>query len=167
VKKALVLGPPGSGKSTISKLIGNKVGIPVIHLDQHFFGPNWSDPDREDFRQIVEELCNQSHWVMDGGYGSTLDHRLRQADTVIYLDESAWTCLKRVLIRTWKYYGKTRPSMAVDCPERFSLSFLHYVIIHNWVKRDAILQKLSLLDDSYHVHVLKGAAHQDKFLSEL
>jgi len=145
VKKALVLGPPGSGKSTISKLIGNKVGIPVIHLDQHFFGPNWSDPDREDFRQIVEELCNQSHWMMDGGYGSTLDHRLRQADTVIYLG----------------------PSMAVDCPERFSLSFLHYVIIHNWVKRDAILQKLSLLDDSYHIHVLKGAAHQDKFLSEL
>jgi len=127
LRKILILGCSGAGKSTLARQVGRITGLPIIHLDQHYWRPGWQEPDRETWRREVGALIAQPRWVMDGNYGGTLMLRLTAADTVIFLDFPTWVCLGRVLLRVARSLGRTREDMAPGSPERFDLSFLRYV----------------------------------------
>ena len=127
MQKVLVLGCPGAGKSTLAREIALITGLPVIHLDRHYWRPGWREPDHEEWEAVVAELLRRPRWVMDGNYGGTLPLRLAAADTAILLDFPTWRCLARVLRRVIGSYGRTRLDMAPGCPERLDLAFLVYV----------------------------------------
>jgi adenylate kinase family enzyme len=127
MRKVLVLGCSGAGKSTLALQIGRISGLPVIHLDQHYWLPGWQEPGRETWLRTVLALIAQPRWVMDGNYGGTLVLRLAAADTAIFLDFPTRLCLCRVLRRVIGAFGRVREDMATGCPERFDLSFLRYV----------------------------------------
>jgi adenylate kinase family enzyme len=127
MRKILILGCSGAGKSTLARQIGRVTGLPVIHLDQHYWLPGWQEPDKETWHRKVGALIAQPRWVMDGNFGGTLVLRLAAADTAIFLDFPTRVCLGRVLLRVIRSLGRIREDMAPGCPERFDFSFLRYV----------------------------------------
>ncbi len=142
MRKVLVIGSPGAGKSTLSQQLGVITGLPVIHLDRLYFRPNWVEPSLEEWISIQEDLVRRDAWIIDGNYGKTLDIRLQVADTVIFLDFSRYVCLWRVLKRIKQYYGHTRDDMAEGCEERFDGEFLRYIWQFPHDQRPRILDQL-------------------------
>lgn len=130
MQRVLVIGPCGSGKSTLAFALGKRLDLPVHHLDALLWLPGWHEMERAEYLRHQEEIVAGERWIIDGTHGSSLQLRLPQADTVVYLDFPIPLCLWRIVRRVWTWRGRTRPDMGEDCPERFDLSFLWYVA--NW-----------------------------------
>ena len=163
----MIIGCCGAGKSTFSKALQQKTQLPLIHLDQHYWQPNWTETNPEEWTKQVKKLAQKATWIIDGNYGGTMDIRLARADTIIYLDISTPKALYRILKRSFTYYGKTRPDMPSNCPERFSLEFIHYVANFNRTRKSKIMQKLNALSTSKTVHILKSKNEIQYFLKEI
>lgn len=127
-ERILVIGSPGSGKSTFARQLGAQTGLPVHHLDQLYWRAGWIESEREAFRARVDAVARAPQWIIEGNYSGTLETRLARADQVILLDLSPLRCTWRILKRALTYRGKVRPDMAEGCPERFDLGFLWYVL---------------------------------------
>jgi len=125
--RVLVVGSGGAGKSTVSRIIAAHTGLPVIHLDAHYWRPGWRPTPVPDWRQQVRELIEQPTWVMDGNFTSTLDLRLPAADTVVFLDLPRRVTIPRALRRGLRWHGRVRPDMAPGCPERVTWKFLRWM----------------------------------------
>lgn len=107
MRRVLVLGCPGSGKSMATRQLSAITGLPVIHLDQHYWLPGWRRPDSAAWTKIVGDLADQSAWIMDGNYSGTLEQRLRRADTLIHLDYPTWLFLWRAVLRALRAGAET------------------------------------------------------------
>lgn len=165
MNRILVLGSPGAGKSTFSRRLGIALGFPVIHLDAHFWEPGWEIPEREAWVETQRELIDSSDsWIMDGNYGSTIDVRLRAADTVIVLDCSTYICLYRVLKRWLQYRDRSRPDMAEGCPEKVDVEFLRYIWSFPSEKLAPIERRLDRLDDEKIVVRLSANDEIEEFI---
>ncbi len=164
MKRILILGSSGAGKSTLTWELQKKLQMPVIHLDAHFFSPNWVEPDRKDWAETVKKLSAGEEWIMDGNYSSTLAIRLERADTVIFLDFPNWKCAARILWRGFKYRGQTRPSMAEGCKERVNWQFLKYVWNYPNRSRPRVLRLLEEAKGRVEVHRLRNEREVEAFL---
>lgn len=102
--------------------------MPLHHLDQMYWAPGWQELDKPTWLARLDAALAQPHWIIEGNYSSTLERRLARADQVVLLDLSPFRCAWRTLRRTLALHGKVRPDMAEGCPERFSLSFIWYVL---------------------------------------
>jgi adenylate kinase family enzyme len=98
-RRVLVTGMAGSGKSTFSRSLSAKTGLPVIHLDVHYWKPGWVEPSEDDWRKTQRSLMAADAWIMDGNYQQTLDLRLERANTVVILDTRWWVCACRAFVR--------------------------------------------------------------------
>jgi len=125
--RVLVMGCSGSGKSTVARELSKITGLPAVHLDQHYWRPDRTEPDKALWSAEIASLVAQPRWIMDGNYSSTLADRLSRADTVVFLDMPTALCLWRVLCRTLRHIGCTRDDMAKGCLARFDWPFLKYV----------------------------------------
>jgi adenylate kinase family enzyme len=134
MRRIMVVGCPGAGKSWLAERVAAKTGSALIRLDQEHWQPGWVAPPADIWLNRVTELASCPDWVMDGNYPGTLEIRLPRADAIIFLDLPRWRCMASLVWRTLKHVGRTRPSMAPGCPERFSLEFLK----HAWQCRAAI-----------------------------
>ncbi|MEM1115428.1 MAG: AAA family ATPase [Bacteroidota bacterium] len=143
MQRILVIGSSGSGKSTLARAIGARLGLPVVHLDRHYWRPGWVEPDAETWGAQVDALLEADAWVMDGNYGGTMDRRLEAADAVVFLDRSRWLCLWRVVWRRIRFARRTRPDMGEGCPERLNAPFLHYVFGYPTSRRPGVLARLA------------------------
>lgn len=167
MKRVLVIGSGGSGKSTFAPRLGERLGLPVIHLDKAFWHSGWVETPKAEWRQKVEELCRGDSWVMDGNYSGTLDVRLEACDTVIFLDLPRAVCTWRVLKRIATYKQSARPDMAEGCHERVDLKFLYWVWSYPNRRRPKILARLEELAGSKQIHRLRSRAEVERFLSEV
>lgn len=125
MQRVAVVGSGGAGKTTFALACSEATGLPVVHLDKHFWHPGWIESDPEDWRERQADLLIGGEWIADGNYGNTLDLRLSLADTIIWLDFSRYVCLLGAVRRTLFNLG--RPMQAVGCPERFDREFLKWV----------------------------------------
>jgi adenylate kinase family enzyme len=98
-RRVVVTGLAGAGKSTFSRELSAKTGLPVIHLDFHFWQPGWVEPSEDQWRETQRRLLAGDEWIADGNYDATLDLRLERADTVVFLDTPWWVCAQRALVR--------------------------------------------------------------------
>lgn len=144
MKRIAIIGPGGAGKSTLAHQIGAKLGLPVIHLDANYWHESWVETPKEEWAQAVRRLTEGEAWVMDGNYGGTMDLRLAAADTILFLDLPRGTCLVRVVLRQVRDQNRTRPDMAVGCPERLTWFFLKYISNYGRDRRPGILDKMRL-----------------------
>ena len=127
MQRVLVIGIPGAGKSTFSRKLVERTGLPLIHLDKEFWQPGWKVTPRDQWRAKVVTLAARDAWVMDGNYDSSLDLRLPRADTVVWFDYPRRVAIPRVLWRVAKTYGRVREDLAPGCPEKIDWEFLRYV----------------------------------------
>ena len=93
MNKIIVIGCPGSGKSTFSKALQVKIGLPLYHLDILFWNNDKTHVTREVFDQRLSEILNQDKWIIDGNYSRTLETRINACDTVFLLDLPVCDCL--------------------------------------------------------------------------
>jgi adenylate kinase family enzyme len=104
-RRVVVTGMAGAGKSTFSRALSAKTGLPVIHLDVHFWKPGWVPTPDDEWREKERELLAGDEWIVDGNYHVTLVQRLERADTVVFLDTPWWICARRAFSR-----GVRRPA---------------------------------------------------------
>lgn len=142
MKRVLIVGSPGAGKSTLAVALADRTGLPLYHLDQLYWQPGWVEPDGDQWRATLERVLAQPCWIIDGNYGGTLDARLARADTVIDLDVPSWRCLARVIGRIRVNRGQVRADMGAGCNERFDWRFLLYIARFPFASRPRLEQRL-------------------------
>lgn len=166
MERILVIGSPGSGKSTLARAMGEKLGLPVIHLDRLWWKPGWENYTKEEFDEMLDAVLGESRWIIDGNYSRTMPKRLEKCDTVIYLDFSRWVCLWGIFSRFLKGRGKTRPDLTPGCPERLDWEFTKYVWNFN---RENRKRNYDILSRARHVEkvVLRNRREVRRFLEAL
>ncbi len=167
MKRILVIGVCGAGKSTLALKMRHKIGLPVIHLDQHYWKPGWIESSSDEWRSKVSQLVSGDEWIMDGNYVSTFDIRLPRADTVVYLDFSTPIALARVIRRTIQSHGQVRPDMANGCPERFNWESLQFVWTFHRLHRPKVEAALSKIGPHQKLFRLKTPSQAEAFLQAL
>jgi len=164
--RILVIGSPGAGKTTFSLTLAERLSLPVVHLDRLFWRDGWQNVSREEFdRQLADAMAGPA-WIIDGNYSRTLPVRLKEADTVIFLDYPTVTCLLGVLTRVIRNRGISRPDMGGNCPERLDPEFLRYVRDFRKKQRPQLQALLAGAQDK-RIHVLKSRRAAKKFLQNL
>lgn len=166
MRRILIIGCPGSGKTTLAVQMAQKLRLPLVHLDRLNWQDGWQPVPREVFdRRLAAELAKPT-WIIDGNFNRTLPLRLEHCDTVVYLDYARWRCLLGVIKRVITCHGKSRPDMGGNCPERFDPAFLRYVWSFRKKYRN---QYRHMLDRADHIQVirLKNRGQASRFLQNL
>ena len=166
MERIIIIGCGGAGKSTLARKLGEVLDLPVLHLDKLFWKPGWVEMEREEFDALLQVELQKEKWIMDGNFNRTMPERIKRCDTIIYLDFSRFACLMGVLKRVITTYGKVRPDMGEDCPERIDLEFLKWVWNFNKNKRESYYK---LLNEAENVEtiVLKNRRAVKLFLKSL
>jgi adenylate kinase family enzyme len=162
VRRVLVIGSPGSGKSTFATELARRTGLPLIHLDQQYWNSGWVETPKADWEAKLAKLIAGDRWIIDGNYSGSQELRLSRADTVIDLEFPALVCVWRVLRRVLTSRGRVRPDMAEGCPEQFNFQFLLYTATFPFSARRRMFAKLSRF--SGRIIRLRSSLEVRKFL---
>lgn len=131
MKRIIVIGGNGSGKTTFSVALAERLQLPLVHLDRLYWKGNWEHCTKEEFDALLASELEQPLWIIDGNFNRTIPVRLAACDTVFYFDFSTVRCLFGVLSRIIRNHGKCRTDMGGNCPDRFDWQFLHAVVHFN------------------------------------
>ena len=167
MKRVLVIGSGGAGKSTFAAELARHTGLPIVHLDALYWNPGWIPSTPERWAAIVDRCLEGQAWIQDGNYGGTLTRRLHACDTVVFLDLPRAVCLWRVVWRRWQFRRTVRPGLPDGCPERLTGSFLWWVWRYPVDRRPGILRQLEALGPEQRAIRLRSASEVRNFLASL
>lgn len=162
MKKIIVIGCPGSGKSTFSKQLHSKTGIPLYHLDRMFWNEDKTTVEKRVFLERLSATLEKDEWIIDGNYASTMELRMQKCDTVIFLDYPLEICLAGIQERR----GKARsdmPWVESDSPDE---EFLRFIQSYNTQSKPQVLSLLDKYADK-HILIFKTRSEASAFLSQL
>lgn len=123
--RVVVIGCGGSGKTYVARRLAEHLNLPLTHLDGVYYDADWNPLPQDDFADRQRELVARPRWLIEGNYASTLPVRLVSADTVIFLDLPAITCLVGILQRRWHYRGGQHARDGVY--DRITWNFVRYI----------------------------------------
>lgn len=167
MKKIILIGSGGAGKSTLARRLGETLGIEVFHLDKLYWLPDWTQPSKDEWRKKVEQLLEKDEWVIDGNFNSTMELRMKASDTVIYLNFARTICVYRAFKRALKYYHKTRPDMGEGCREKLDFEFLRWVWTFPKTDKPKIEERLERLGKEKTLFRLRSRREVEDFLMSL
>lgn len=156
MKRVLIIGCSGSGKSTMARKLHHLTGLPIIHLDKEYWKPNWIETTPTEWEQIIRRLVHRPTWIMDGNFAGTLNLRIPAADTIIFLDYPTLICIYRTIKRMIRYWGRSRPDMTEGCNERFDWPFFHFILTYRTKRRQDILEKLRAAPTHKSTYIFKN-----------
>lgn len=160
MKKVLVIGCPGAGKSTFAHKLSEKTGLPLYYLDMIWHKADRTTISTEEFDTAISEIMNKDQWILDGNYLRTMPMRLEKADTVFFFDLPLDVCLSGAVERL----GKER----VDMPWKDDVLDEEF---HQWITDfpETQLPIINLLLESYNGNVVRFISRQeaDEYISSL
>lgn len=133
MNRIVVLGPSGTGKTTICRILGEKLGLKVLHLDSVYWKKDWDNIGKEEFNEYMKKFFKKYRkWAIDGNYTNNrhFRYRLDLADTIILLDFGLQVSLKGIHERATKYKNRSRDDMAEGCIEGIDQEFLQYTAFY-------------------------------------
>lgn len=108
MKRIMIVGQPGGGKSTLARAIRKRTGLPVYHIDQIHWKPGWIERDKDEKTTLCHEIHARERWIFEGGHSVTWPERLERCDTLVWIDTPLWKRTCRFFWRTIKGYGQSR-----------------------------------------------------------
>ena len=167
MKKVIILGSPGSGKSTFAMRLHDQTKLPLVHLDFYYHQSKYDYiNNREPWIARVKELMKPNRWIIDGNYQSTIPLRCEEADTIILFDLPRWLCLYRVLKRRIHFRNKKREDMPSEWVEKANGTFMKFVWEFNKNQLPPILEQLKK-NKNKRVVIFKGSSDAERFLAEI
>ena len=161
MKKVIVIGCPGSGKSTVSRALHNKTGIPLYHLDMMYWNADKTTVEKSVFLERLFAVLEKDEWIIDGNYGSTMELRMVACDTVIFLDYPLDVCLDGIRARR----GKPRSDMPwIETEE--DAEFIEFIKNYNELQRPKVLELLKKYSDK-NIIIFESREQANEFLLQI
>ena len=161
MRRILVIGCPGSGKSTFAKRLHEITRIPLCHLDLLYWNEDRTTVVKSVFLERLEKVLAEDAWILDGNYASTMEHRMNACDTVFFLDYPAEVCLAGVRER----WGKKRSDMPwIETEE--DREFMEFISKFEEENRPQILHLLAQYAEKER-YIFKNRAEAAEFLKAL
>lgn len=161
MKRVMIIGCPGSGKSTFARALEEKTCLPLHYLDMMYWNPDRTIKPKEEFRAALRETVKLPEWIIDGNYGSTLELRMEACDTVIFLDYPPEVCLSGIEERR----GKPRADMPWVETEP-DLEFIEFVKKYNEESRPKVIELLNKYSNK-EIIVFTSREQGDEWLRNL
>jgi adenylate kinase family enzyme len=156
----MILGGPGSGKSTMARWMSEQTGLPVRHLDHVHWMPHWTPRPSAQRLAMVRAYEQEERWIIEGGLSETHPSRMARADVLVWIDLPVSLRLWRVLRRSIRYRGRGRPDLPDGCIERFDRDTAAFIL---WIWQDRekgrqrILKNLGSAPGHLAVHHLRSS----------
>lgn len=168
-QKIAIIGNAGSGKSTLAQKLHNIHNLPVYHLDQYYWKPNWVKPDPVEYKMVYDNLCDGDKWIIDGQSLKLLEYRIKKADLIIFLDLPRYKCFFNIIKRTWQNYGQGRPDCPKGCVERFNLRYIEFLkYVWNFKKKYPVqIRELLAKYPDKQIYIFKSHRETDFYLKNL
>ena len=159
MKKVIVIGCPGSGKSTVSRALHNKTGISLYHLDMMYWNADKTTVKKSVFLERLSAVLEKDEWIIDGNYSSTMELRMAACDTVIFLDYPLDVCLDGIRERR----GKPRSDMPwIETEE--DAEFIEFIKSYNEQQMPKVIELLEKYSDK-NIVIFKSREQADAFLN--
>jgi len=152
----MIFGRPGSGKSTFALALHEATGLPLHHLDKHFYESNWVERDYQEFMKIQNSIIDTTEWIIDGNNTKSLESRYSQADLVLYFNYPRWLCYLRTIKRLFSKRSGI-DDRALGCSETIRFSLLRYM----WTFEDRVKDQIRYMRTKYP-HVLFAEIKNNK-----
>ena len=160
--KIIVIGSPGAGKSTFARSLRDITGIPLYYLDMFWHKPDQTNFTREEFDIRLKEIIKKDRWIIDGNYQRTIELRIKECDTVFFMDFPLEVCLAGVAARI----GQKREDMPWIEAE-FDEGFREDIIAFPGKKRPQIYNLLEKYQGNKKILVFRAREEADKYLKQI
>lgn len=124
MRRIMIIGGSGSGKSTLARQLGAITGLPVVHIDPMYWAPGWVQRPDQETAAMIAEAAARPEWIFEGNHSRSMTQRAARADLIIFLDMPRLMRVRRVIWRSLRHWGRSRPDMGAGCPERIDLDFV-------------------------------------------
>ena len=161
MKKVIIIGSPGAGKSVFSKKLKDITKLPLYHLDMLYHKKDGTHISKEELEEKLKIIFKEEKWIIDGNYQRTLELRLKECDTVFLLDFPTDICIKGAESRI----GKKRD----DIPwveENFDEKFKECIINFSSDKLPQIYKLLDKYKDTTNIIIFRTREEADNFIKD-
>ncbi len=162
MRKIIIIGSPGAGKSTLARKLRDYLDIPLYYLDMIWHKADKTNITKDEFLLKINKIVKQDKWIIDGNYLGTMELRLKECDTIIFLDYSLDVCLSGAYNRI----GKVRE----DLPwieDEFDEEFKKYIIDFPQEQLPRIYELINKYKMNKEVIILKNRQECSKYLESL
>ena len=162
MKKIIIIGCPGAGKSVFSRKLARVTHLPLIHLDMIFHNSDGTHISKEEFNKKLSKVLVKERWIIDGNYQSSLEMRLKACDTVFLLDFPTEVCLEGAKARV----GQKRDDMPwfeTELQDNFKQKILNF-------EHDKLPEIYDLLDEykeGKNILIFKSRKEADEYIDKL
>lgn len=163
MKKVIVIGCSGSGKSVFSRSFAQKTGLPLYHLDNIWWRADGTTVERDEFDRALGEILARDEWILDGNFDRTMERRMQACDTVIFFDIPTEQCLEGIKARK----GKERPDMPwKNAPEDQDPEFVKFIRDFDHNRRPHIIELLKKYGDK-NIVIFNSREEADAFIENI
>ena len=162
MKRVIVIGSSGAGKSTFARKLRDKTGLPLYYLDMIWHKPDRTTISREEFDERLSGILKTDSWIIDGNFSRTLEMRLQYCDTVFLLDYPLEICLEGARSRI----GKQRedlPWLEKELDEEFR----QWIIGFPKTELPEIYEKLEQYGEGREIHIFHSREEADQYLDQV